>query len=120
MVKNAEKFSDERFSEGIPSGETESARAFVLSLGDQGHAEDLLSRFRFCYYVQGFQLVSDEYYDAFEAAIRARWSVSGASHGVGSCRASDYPGYVCEGRRPAADERVKRDAQIVVLWMENL
>lgn len=89
-------------------------------LTDQGRAEDVLHYYRFRYYVHGDPVISDAEYDELEAYMRGRWSVSAASHEVGSCRAEDYPVWIREGRRPMEHERQLRDEQIVERWLKNL
>lgn len=87
---------------------------------NQGHAEDVLLRHRFLYYVKNAPEISDSDYDAMEREVRQRWSVNNLEMNVGSSNADDYPEWVRQGRRPNASERVWRDAAIVALWMDNL
>lgn len=88
----------------------------------QGHAEDVIMRHRFRYYVEGCPVISDGAFDMLERAVRAAWpiSVSGIGGSVGSDEWGAYARYVQEGRRPNADERAERDKVIRERWMANL
>lgn len=97
----------------------EAALMLWTLLTNQGHAEDVLLRYRYCYYVLGEPVVSDQEYDELEQYVRSQWSV-GAAWQVGSDQAGDYPLWVREGRRPGAEERVIRDAAIVQRWVEGI
>ncbi len=91
----------------------------MLIPSSQGHAEDMVQRHRYCYYVLGASLVSDAVYDALERAVKAAWPVSVVDE-VGSSRAEDYPSYIREGRRPLLVERMRRDQLIEERWMKAL
>ena len=75
---------------------------------------------RMHYYVHGEPLITDAEYDRLEMAIELQWSVSAASHTVGSSLLADYPMYIREGRRPNKEEREERDRIIAERWMENM
>lgn len=85
----------------------------------QGHAEDVVMRHRFLYYVLGKPVISDVEYDQLERVVLERWPVSVCSE-VGSSEISDYPLYIREGRRPNFAERQERDEKIARRWLEAL
>jgi len=85
----------------------------------QGHAEDVINRHRYCYYVEGKPLVPDSAYDSLERRVRELWSVS-VCDTVGSDQRGDYARYIQEGRRPLDYEREERDKAIAQRWMESL
>lgn len=58
---------------------------------DQGHAEDVLMWWSYQYYVKGVSIIPDAEYDEFTASVRQQWSVSYASHEVGSSCGSGLP-----------------------------
>lgn len=86
----------------------------LLNLGraSQGHAEDVLFRHRFLYYVLGKPIWPDYLYDAAEAVVVRRYPKTRLAFLVGSSNVIDYQPYICEGRRPTADERNRRDSLI--------
>lgn len=88
----------------------------------QGHAEDVINRCRFCYYVLHSAMVSALEYDALERAVRALWSVCvcGVGGVVGSDNVGDYARYIQLGVRPLAQERLDRDKLITERWMRHL
>lgn len=98
----------------------------VLSVGmkwhfrDQGHAEDVLMWWSYHYYVLGVSVVSDSEYDEFVQGVKAQWSISYATHCVGSSVAAEYPCYIREDRRPSALERQERDRMICERWLSML
>jgi len=85
----------------------------------QGHAEDIVNRHRYCYYVEGKPLISDSAFDSLERCVRALWTVS-VCNTVGSDQRGDYARYIQEGRRPMEHEREERDKAIALRWMESL
>lgn len=87
---------------------------------NQGHAEDVIMRLWYLYYVESRPAMSDAEYDALAVAVKSQWSMSIVTHDIGSCCAHDYPDYVVEGRRPNAEERMVRDKRISKRWMDNL
>jgi len=86
---------------------------------NQGHAEDVVNRYRFLYYVCGIPAVSDVAYDALERYVKQRWGVS-VCDTVGSDQLGDYARYIQLGVRPNRDEREERDKAIARRWMESL
>lgn len=88
----------------------------------QGHAEDIVMRARYCYYVLNCASMPDSEYDALEEALRAQWSVCVCGIGgvVGSSDVNDYPRYIQLGERPLHGERFIRDRAIADRWMKNL
>ena len=86
----------------------------------QGHAEDVLMWYAYHYYVLGKSLISDADFDSLMEQVRARWSVSYATHCVGSSNGADYPVYIRENRRPGERERTLRDQAIVARWLKHL
>jgi hypothetical protein len=86
----------------------------------QGHAEDVILRHRYLYYVEDAPVLSDKEYDELEAQVKATWSIGVASHTVGSSDPANYPPYIVEGRRPLKAEREERDREIVSRWLRLL
>lgn len=86
----------------------------------QGHAEDVLLRHRFRYYVLGCPVITDQEYDALERMVRERWEVGVVVQQVASDQLLDYPAYIQEGRWPNEEERRLRDSVIVARWMDSL
>lgn len=86
----------------------------------QGHAEDIILRHRYLYYVENKPVISDLEYDALEREVKALWSIGVASHTVGSSNPRDYPSYIRDGRRPDPIERELRDQGIVDRWLRLL
>lgn len=95
---------------------------FMTRFADQGHAEDVVLRHRYNYYVLGCALITDEEYDALERQVKAQWSVCvcGIGGEVGSDFAGNYPRYIQLGARPLPGERFLRDRAIADRWMNNL
>jgi len=87
---------------------------------NQGHAEDVIMRHRYLYYVENAPVLSDQEYDSLETEVKAQWSISVASHDVGSSNPADYPLYIVEGRRPTPEEREQRNRGIVARWLRLL
>jgi len=87
---------------------------------NQGHAEDRLLFYRYCYYVVGKPVVGDLDYDTLEEYIKTRWSISIVTHTVGSSNAADYPAYIRGRYRPDKAEREIRDKAIVERWLKHL
>ena len=68
------------------------------------HAEDLVLRHRYLYYVETEPTLSDKDYDLMEKKLKALFPKNAVLNSVGSSCASDYPIYVREGRRPTKAE----------------
>ena len=86
----------------------------------QGHAEDIILRHRYLYYVENQPTISDQDYDALEREVKAQFSIGVTSHTVGSSNPLDYPSYIREGVRPDKVERELRDQGIADRWLKLL
>ncbi len=94
----------------------------TFSFLSQGHAEDVVQRHRFLYYVIGKPELNDKEYDELESLVRSKWSVClcGIGGTVGSDVRADYARYIQEGVRPLAGERMERDNLIAQRWLAYL
>lgn len=84
----------------------------------QGHAEDLLLRAHYSFYVGNLRAIADSLYDEYKAQLMTRWSVNVFSVAKGAV--IGYPLYIQWNMRPNEQERLLRDAAIAARWMENL